>query len=156
MHSSRMLTVRFSGRLTEGHVYMRVFAQLGCVCPGWVSAQGGCLPGGLSAQRLSAKGVVCLEGGLPVCLGIRGGCTPPPVDRILDTRLRKHYLSAALFADGNYVWPKTDLKPIGWFYKPIVTDLERQYISLFCLNRAKSSFSNPSSGYVSAFITMTT
>ena len=37
------------------------------------------------------------------------GCTPPPtpVNRILDTRLWKHYLSATLFADGKYpriVW----------------------------------------------------
>ena len=30
-------------------------------------------------------------------------CTPPPphVDRILDTRFGKQYLSATLFADGN-------------------------------------------------------
>ena len=30
------------------------------------------------------------------------GYTPPPVDRILDTHLWKHYLSASSFADGNY------------------------------------------------------
>ena len=29
------------------------------------------------------------------------GCAPPLMDRILDTRLWKHYLSAATAADGN-------------------------------------------------------
>ena len=47
----------------------------------------------------------------PVHAGIpaQGGCllqcmlgyTPPPVDRILDTRLSKHYLSATTDADGK-------------------------------------------------------
>ena len=65
MHSSRMRTVRCSSRL------------LGGVCPGGLSAQGGCLP-------------QCML-----------GHTSPPVDRILDTRLWKYYLSATSFADGK-------------------------------------------------------
>ena len=40
--------------------------------------------GGVSAQEVSAQGDAC-----------------PPVDRILDTRLWKHYLSATSFADGE-------------------------------------------------------
>ena len=53
----------------------------GGVCPG-VSAGGVCPEGvwGISPSR---------------------GCTPPPVDRILDTRLWKHCLSATLFAGGK-------------------------------------------------------
>ena len=31
----------------------------------------------------------------------QGGCTPPPVDRILDTRLCKHYITVTTVADGN-------------------------------------------------------
>ena len=49
-------------------------------------------------RTVRPEGVVCI-GGLPmgVCLP-RGG-----VDRILNTRLWKHYLSATSFADGkNY------------------------------------------------------
>ena len=50
------------------------------------------------------------EGG-GVCLGVlgvsaRGGACPGrchPVDRILDTRLRKHYLSATTVADGKNI-----------------------------------------------------
>ena len=57
MYSSRMRTVRYSGRLGGG-------VCLGDVCLGGISA-GGCLPGVVA----------------------QGGCTPPPVDRILDTRL---------------------------------------------------------------------
>ena len=56
MHSSKMRTVRCSGRL-----------------------MGGCLDG------------ECLP----------RGCTPLPVDRILDTRLSKHYLSETSLADGK-------------------------------------------------------
>ena len=73
-----MRTVRCSSRQPWG-----VSAQEG-VCLGMgVSAWGGCLP----------RDGECL---LPT------GCTPPPMDRILDTRLCKHYLSATSFADGKY------------------------------------------------------
>ena len=69
MHSSRMLTVRCSGRLWGG-------GGVG-VCLGGVSAQMGCLPrGGVSwGWGVSAQGGVCIVGG--VC---RGGCLPntPP------------------------------------------------------------------------------
>ena len=71
-----------------------------------------CLPGGCLPARgcLPAKGWVsaCQGGYLPargVCLP-RGGCAMGgvwPVDRILDTRLWKHYLSATLFADGKNI-----------------------------------------------------
>ena len=77
-----MLTVRCSSCLL-----VRGYLPRGIVCPG-VSAQGvggWCLPGG--------------EGGcwcIPACTE-----ADPPVDRILDTRLWKHYLSATSFADGN-------------------------------------------------------
>ena len=40
------------------------------------------------------------EGGVSACQGGVSG-RHPPVDRILETRLRKHYLSATSFADGN-------------------------------------------------------
>ena len=59
-----------------------------CICPGGVSAQGVCLPRGVS-----------------VCLSM-GGVNLPPVGRILETHLWKHYLSATSFADGN--------EPLGW------------------------------------------
>ena len=48
----------------------------------------------LSVQVVSAWGVSASGGVCP------GACTPP-LDRILDTRLWKHYLSATSFADGN-------------------------------------------------------
>ena len=80
MHSSRMSTVRCSS-LSDGE---RVSAR-GCLLPR------GCLPGGCLPRG------VCLWG---VCLGVSAleeggsawgclpmGCVPPPVDRILDTRL---------------------------------------------------------------------
>ena len=85
MHSSMIRTVRFSGRL----------------------------------QGVSARGVWCLPGGCGVCPGVwcppRWGVCPGrrcgvclggvlhlrPMDRILDTRLWKHYLSATTVADGN-------------------------------------------------------
>ena len=56
----------------------------------------GCLVEGGVCLGVSAWGGICLEGGVSP-----GGCTPPPVDRILDTCLWKHYLSATSFADGN-------------------------------------------------------
>ena len=82
MHSSRMRTVRCSGR--QGCVCIPACTVQGGVCPGCVSDKGGVL-GGVSHHALG-----------------QGGVTPPPVDRILDTRLWKHYLSATIVADGNY------------------------------------------------------
>ena len=74
MNSSRLRTVRCSSCLPERGVCPGgggcLPREVGDVCPG-VSAQG-CLSGGVSAQG---------EGCLP------GGCTPPSVDRILDTHL---------------------------------------------------------------------
>ena len=58
MHSSRMLTVRYSGRLGGGGVY-----------PGGVSARGN----GVSAQVVSAQGVSAQMG---ICPG--GVHLPPP------------------------------------------------------------------------------
>ena len=103
-----MPTIRCSGRLMGG------------VCPGGVvclSARrgvcpGGCLPGGVcpGGMCVSAKegclprGCVCLGGCLSVCPW--EGAHLPPVDRILETHLWKHYLSATSFADGN--------EPLGW------------------------------------------
>ena len=60
------------------------------VCPEGVSAQQGVL-----ARRSVCQGG-CLPRGCPP-----GGVHLPPVDRILDTRWWKHYLSATSFADGN-------------------------------------------------------
>ena len=71
---------------------------LGNVCLGGVClGEGGCLPRGVSGLGGVCLGVVCPGGG--VC---PGGYTPPPVERILDTRLWKHYLSATTVADGNH------------------------------------------------------
>ena len=44
-------------------------------------------------------------------------CTPSPVDRILDTYLSKHYLSATIVADGKYL-TTADLD-IGVFYSKL-------------------------------------
>ena len=88
MHSSRMRTVRCSGR-----------------------------PGGGSAWRVSAQGGVCHTALHIACWDTHpqpSACwdthpTPPsacwdtPPDRILDTRLWKHYFSANTLADGNDV-----------------------------------------------------
>ena len=51
-----------------------------------------------------------------VCLR---GCTPfPPVDKILDTRLWKHYLSATTVADDNNCWKNSKKTSYAtwWFY----------------------------------------
>ena len=58
------------------------------ICPG------GCLPG-MSAHGVSTQGVYP---------SMHLGRHPPPVDRILDTCLWKHYLSATSFADGKDGW----------------------------------------------------
>ena len=53
MHSSRMRTVRSSGRISRGGVS----APGGCLLPGGVCSQGGCLlPWGVSAPGVSAPG----------------------------------------------------------------------------------------------------
>ena len=57
---------------------------------------GGCLPRGVCLVGCLARG--CLPGG---CLADAPQPPPIPVDRILDTRLWKHYLSATSFADGK-------------------------------------------------------
>ena len=74
MHSSRMCNVRCSVRMREG------------VCPG---------------------GGVCHNPPPAQCWNtpprpVHAGIYPPPVDKILDTRLWKHYLSATTVTDGNY------------------------------------------------------
>ena len=63
-----------------------------CVCPEGVCPVGGrgCVLGGVCVQ-----GSVCPVRHVCVSSGVCGGCTPPPpLDRILDTCLGKHYLSA--------------------------------------------------------------
>ena len=105
MHSSRIRTVRCSS-----HLGRRGGLPRGSVCLGGVCLPGGgvCLGRGVF-QGGSAWG--CLSGGVcpgSVCLseGAEGGSAcqmgvTPPLDRILDTRLWKHYLSATSFADGK-------------------------------------------------------
>ena len=86
MHSSRMRTVRCSGRPLRGGV-----------CPGGVCL-GGCLPRGICLGGVSARG--CLPRGC-VCLGV---CLPdPPPCGKNDRHVWKHNLSATTDADGNKV-----------------------------------------------------
>ena len=88
MHSSRMRTVRWSGRLPGVAVFLAregVSARGGCLPCVW----GGVRPGGSARGRVSAWPVA------------EGGVHLPPVDRILHTCLWKHYLSPTSFADGN-------------------------------------------------------
>ena len=65
----------------------------------------GCLPGGMSSKVCVPRGCVYLRvsawGGVPAQGA--GAHVRPPVGRILDTRLSKHYLSATTVADGNNV-----------------------------------------------------
>ena len=88
---------------------------VGCIPSGAVAVFGGrgggiCLPAGVSVYG----GCVCLG----VCLSMwvvsamgEGGYTPPP-DRILDTRLWKHYLSAATVFSEEYAVGIRNLKEI--------------------------------------------
>ena len=66
---------------------------------------GGVGRGGVSVSRVCVcPGSVCVSGECPgVCVSQHPmGQTPPQlVDRFLDTRLRKHYLSATTVADDN-------------------------------------------------------
>ena len=71
MHSSRMHTVRCSGRWGRGGFHEGV-------CLGGVSRE--CVKGEVCVYQ--GEGGVRVQGG--VCLR---GVLPPPVDRILDTRL---------------------------------------------------------------------
>ena len=107
MHSSRMRTIGSSS-----HVYPSMHWAEGCVSQHalgrGVSAQRGCLPGegvypgvcvcpgGVSAQGVSAWGG-CLPRG--VCLP--GGCIPACTEADTPSPVKKHYLSATSFADGN-------------------------------------------------------
>ena len=87
MHSSRMRTVRFRGRLGEGGI---CWGGGGCpagelgVCPGGVSL------GGVCVQGVSPWGVCVSKGCLPrgcVCPGGSAqGCTPP-VNRMTDRQV---------------------------------------------------------------------
>ena len=82
MHSSRMRTARFSGRLCVARGLPRGCLPKG-VCPGvcvW-----GCLPRG------------CLPGG--VCLG---GCLPHPSPRGQTDAFENITLPQTSFAGGNY------------------------------------------------------
>ena len=127
MHCSRMRPIRCSGCLMGGICLGGVCPGVclprnrglpregvcpeGSVCRGGVpvclSAWGGGLPRGVSAWGMSAQGVSAQGGCLPVgavCLGgvCQGGVyLPHSVDRILDTRLWKHYLFATSFTDGE-------------------------------------------------------
>ena len=78
MHSSRMRTVRCSGRrvMGEGERVPRgsVSAQGECVCPGGCLCRG-CLPRGCMPKGVSAQGGICpgvyMPGGV-----YPGGCLP--------------------------------------------------------------------------------
>ena len=101
IHSFRMHTVRCSGSLLEGSAWRGggCLPSGGCL-PRRVSAcqEGVCLPGAVCQAGVGLQGGVCRGGG--ICLGsicqagvCLGKCTlrpPLPMDRILDTSLRKH------------------------------------------------------------------
>ena len=75
-----------------------------CVCLG---GRGRCLPGGCLSKGGVCSGGVC-PGYLPrgnICLGglPKRVVHFPPVDRILDTHLWKHYLFATSFVDGKKI-----------------------------------------------------
>ena len=98
-HSSRMHTIRCSGwRVSASGVTVQRD-----VCLEGVYLGEGCLPMGMSAR----------EG---VCLS---SCwdTHPPVNRILDTCLWKHYLSATTLRTVNMKIPKEWPQRSKWFGK---------------------------------------
>ena len=72
--SSKMRTVRCSGRLGEGCL-PRGGVCLEGVCPRGMSAQGGCLARGCLARGSVCPGEVCAQGGVHL---------HPPVDRMTD------------------------------------------------------------------------
>ena len=100
-----MRTVRCSGRLMEVGRWE------------WGVYLGACLPGG-----------VCLG-----CLCVY--TSPPPVDRVLDTRSWKYYLSATTVADGNNVTSDccTDFWPCVTFLPPTKVVREGYVIKGVCL-----------------------
>ena len=63
-----------------------IISTWGCLCPGGVSREGGCTP---PAQ---------LHAGIHIPYPIAYWDTPPPVGRMNDTRLWKHYLPATIVA----------------------------------------------------------
>ena len=88
------------------------------VCPGgsaWQgvsSCQGGvCLPGGVYLPGGDCPGGLC-QGG--VCPG-RGVCHTPPVNRMTDRRVIKHYLPATSFAGRNNKWTLERHQWIKWY-----------------------------------------
>ena len=88
-----------AGLLTISHSIWREGVYLGGVSAYVGLPRGGCLPGGVyPEERGVCLGSVCQEGG--VCLGGAGGVSPP-MDKILDTHLWKHYHSATTVAGGN-------------------------------------------------------
>ena len=99
MHSSRIRTVRCSGRRGAGEGSQHALGR-GCVYPSmhWVGG------GGVSEHALG--------GG---CLPSACWDTPPPhtVERILDTRLWKHYLSAITLLTVKFPW----ITSSAWFNK---------------------------------------
>ena len=125
MHSSRMRNVRCSSRLPGGGVS----AYPGGVClPGGVWLPGDVCLGG-RGRCLPRRVSICLGG---VCLP-RGVYTSLFVDRILDTRLWKYYLSATSFADGNKQSPLYlsfsffcfHVNIFGWNEHPVTTNNEQ-------------------------------
>ena len=92
MHSSKMLTVRCSGCLGRGGISR-----------GGAVLRSGCLPW----VRVSARGVFAQGRQTP----------PPPVDRILDTRLWKHYLPQLLLRTVKIL---KDIS-MSWYYSVRIT-----------------------------------
>ena len=100
MHSSRMHTVRCSGRLSchaapHCHAYPPATHAPTMHPPP-------CMPPPCSPPATHAPPPPCmatLPCMLPLAMHPPHAC--PPVDRILDTRLWKHYLPATTVADGN-------------------------------------------------------
>ena len=79
-------------------VTKKEYIPVGCVPSAAVAVCWGCLPVGCLPRGVSAQGVSDWGGVYP------SACwDTPPMDKILDTRLWKHYLSATSFADSNYV-----------------------------------------------------
>ena len=110
MHSSRMRTVRSSSRLLGG-VSASVHAGIHTppLCLGLDTRpprQTPPEPGpGPPGQNPPGLGLDPPQADTPPGLGLE----TPPVERILDTRLWKHYLSATSFADGN-----NHCRPLSW------------------------------------------
>ena len=86
----------------EEDMYKGKNACLGACVPRGCVYQGVCVPGGIHAQ---GRGVHAQEQGnaCPGAEGVRANHAPFPVDRILDTRLWKHYLPATTVAGDKYV-----------------------------------------------------